>query len=113
MKKYICECCGGEIDRVKMKCRYCGTQYGEEFDRSIRIETFRNPVKTFSACVEVPDEMMRDKDGAERALNVLAKELAKAIPQVMEVRTEYNPERHTSQLRGTIKVIQPVNVSNI
>lgn len=113
MKKYICECCGGEIDRATMKCLYCGTPYREEFDRPIRIETFRNPVKTFNACIEVTDEMMRDKDGAEYALSVLAKELANAIPPMMEVRYESNPVWHTARLRGTIKIVQPVNVSDI
>lgn len=104
----MCECCGGQIDRVKMQCKYCGTQYREEFDRPIRIETFRNPVRTFSACVEVDSKV-----NAEYAIKVLANELSEVIPSVMEVRTEYDPRMMTNRVYGRIKVIQPVNVSDI
>ncbi len=108
MDKYICDCCGGQFDISTMKCPYCGTQYKKDDDHIIRIETFRNPVKTFSACVEVTD-----KEGLDYALNVLSKELAKAIPSVMEVRTEYDPRSMTNRVSGRIKVVQPVNVSDI
>lgn len=108
MEKYVCECCGGQIDRVKMQCKYCGTQYKENYDRPIRIETFTNPVRTFSACVEV-----ESKENAEYAIKALANELSKVIPSVMEVRTEYDPRIMTNRVYGRIKVIQPVNVSDI
>lgn len=112
MEKLVCECCGGQIDAATMKCRYCGTQYRDENDRIVRIETFRNPVKVFSASLLVEDDLMRRKDGAEYAVKMLANELAKSIPSVMEVRSEYDPIRMATKMQGIIKVVQPVNVSN-
>lgn len=110
MDKYICECCGGQIDPSTMTCRYCGTQYKRDDDRIIRIDTFTNPVHTFKACVAVPNEMMREDFGRELAINSLVSELSNVIPSHMLVASEYDYEHHITRLSGTIKIVHPVNV---
>lgn len=116
MDKYICGCCGGRINRSTMTCEYCGTQYKEENNNIIRIETFRNPVRTFQAKVAIPDSWFREFDAEEvskMAVKELANELAKAIPPMMEVYQEYDPSYMQHILKGRIKIVQPVNGGKI
>lgn len=46
MKPLICQCCGGQIDAVTMKCRYCDTVYVDEYEQIRRIKQENNSIKT-------------------------------------------------------------------
>ena len=46
MKPLICQCCGGQIDPVTMKCRYCDTVYVDEYEQIRRIKQENNSIKT-------------------------------------------------------------------
>lgn len=110
MKKYLCECCGGHINEKTMTCEFCGTKYKLD-DEVIRIETFRNPVRTFTACVEMDDDSLREV-GAETAskiiVNKLTAELSKAISRNMVVESEHDIHYMRHRIRGTIKMVEPI-----
>ena len=114
MKKYLCECCGGHINEKTMTCEFCGTKYKRD-DDVIRIETFRNPVRTFTACAEMDDDII-DYMGAETAskiiVNKLTAELSKAIWSNMVVESEHDIHNMRHRIRGTIKMVEPKEQSS-
>lgn len=112
MNKYICPCCGGRINRASMTCEYCGTGFKEEHDNLIRIETFRNPVRTFEAKVSVPDNWFSEfgiESVSKLAVEELVHELSKSIAPMMEVHNEHDLRTMSNIFSGRIKIIQPVN----
>ena len=114
MEKYLCECCGGHINPTTMTCEFCGTKYKRD-DTVIRIETFRNPVRTFTACAEMEDDFIHDI-GAETAskiiMNELTLKLSKAIWSNMVVESEQDMARRVHRIRGTIKMVEPIEQSS-
>lgn len=116
LKPLVCKCCGGTINRKTMKCEYCGTAYERQGDDVIiRVETFRNPVRTFTACVGVDDnEISQDPDRiAYIAMHRLIEELSKTIAPNLVLQTYHDTSRMQTKVYGTIKIVQPVNVSPI
>lgn len=112
MNKYICQCCGGRINPTTMKCEYCGTEYKKEADKIIRIETFTNPVRTFSAKVAIPDNWFREfgvESVSKLAVEQLVKELSESIAPMMEVYSDHDIATMQHTFSGRIKIIQPVN----
>ena len=118
--KYICECCGGKINRATMTCEYCGTQYKEDPRRDgiIKVETFRNPIHTYTKLARIPKEEIQRMStvmGAEAAtrrvtdyvMREMTQQFAECIMQDMSM--EYYNDRATNQYvaRGTIKVVSP------
>lgn len=112
MDKYICECCGGKINRATMICEYCGTQYKEDLvnDTVIRIETFHNPVETLRASVIVPDEQMRlmgvDK-ASEWVVRQLANKFSEHISKYMILEDRFEPYERQYRVTATVKMVIP------
>ncbi len=111
MDKYICSCCGGKVNRVTMTCEYCGTQYKEENNNLIRLETFRNPVQTLAAKFQISHEhILQDpKMISEYAIKRLANNFADVIAPYMDVYHSYDPCTKTHSLDARIKVVIPIN----
>ena len=113
MKKYVCECCGGQINPATMKCEYCGTQYKHDIENHvIRLETYINPVDTFRAEVQYTDkelEFVPLETVSEHAMRSLVGKLSESIANNMVVQHEYDPLTRCHYVRGTIKVIRPEN----
>lgn len=121
MEKYVCDCCGGSIDPSTLTCEYCGTKYKRDKSeynsalyQPIRIETYHNPVNTYTACVDIDDyDIFRygPEYASKRAVEVLSNELAKSIALNMTIDEDpcltIGPFRH--RIYGTIKMIKPVN----
>lgn len=113
---YVCECCGGKVNPATLTCEYCGTKYKRDSaDRVPRlyVETFSNPVRTFSA-VTLMDRndlhLLGPHEASKVAVNALTHELAQAIPSHMLVESEYDPEHMAYKVRGTIKLVEPAKV---
>lgn len=110
MKEYICTHCGGHILPHSMKCEYCGTRYKVEEGEILRIETFQNPVETFTAVEAIPEEMLytlgAEKAG-EMALHHLSQKLAKCIVPMMQIETRRDYQHFLQEVRATIKIVRP------
>lgn len=116
MKDYTCTHCGGQINPQTMKCEYCGTQYKIENDQILRIETFHNPVETFSAAEVISREMilkLGPENASEYAMHHLASKLAECISTVMQVTTKYDYNRDLQMVRGTVKFVRPENLEEL
>ena len=112
MDKYICECCGGKINRATMTCEYCGTQYKEDLvnDAVIRIETFHNPVDTLRASVIVPDEQMRlmgADNASEWVVRQLAHKFSEHISKYMVLENRFEPYERQHFVTATVKMVIP------
>ena len=116
MNKYICECCGGQINRSTMKCEYCGTAYKEEFDNVIRIETFRNPIREYKASIILPNEMVNqlgEKETANFATVSLVGKLAEALKENMILNVENDVLMCGQKVTGYVKIVHPVQISDM
>lgn len=113
---YICDRCGGHINRATMQCEYCGTRFREENDNVIRIETFRNPVREFSVKAVIPDFYVREM-GCEAAsricMNELTQKMAECLPQLMNVRVEMISAQNLVAATATLKGIVPVETGGL
>lgn len=115
--RYTCQCCGGRLNRRTMNCEYCGTQY-EYNDRMnvIRVETFRNPIKTLACRTVLPREHAIAL-GAENASQIMkcsiANQLADALTDVMAYQVTYDPDYQQYTMDARIKAIIPVQQDKI
>ena len=106
MKPYICPQCGGQVNRVKMICEYCGTQFREE-DNAIRIVTYHPGVHTLGANVMIDREAleMQPQEAAEFAIKSMARSFAEGIAQYMDVKTSDDPINHTVKFYARLRVL--------
>ena len=114
MDKYICECCGGKVNRATMTCEYCGTQYKEEDNNLIRFETYRNPIQKLVVSASYPEEAFKEnpKEMAEYAIRNMSYKFAECIAPYMVMATEYEPEYHKRRIYGQIRIVVPKEGSN-
>ena len=114
--KYICQCCGGKINRVNMTCEYCGTQYKEDYSgQIIQLETFTNHVKKLVCRTAMPRENVEflGVDYAVRSMKrQMLDDLTDALSDVMSYRVEYDPCERVYSMYGILKAIIPVDDEN-
>ena len=109
MDKYICQCCGGKINRITMTCEYCGTQYEQINNNVFRIERVKLPVREFAVRTVIPSYISDPQEVAEIALHRTANELAKIIAPYCEYYRDYEPYLMQDRIQARIKLIQPIN----
>lgn len=110
MKKMQCENCGGHINKSTMRCEYCGTQYTkDEHENVVRIETFTNPIRVYKAQTAMHSDVVRSnpKMASEYAVKELARNLADAIAENMEVETEYDPRLMMHRMTAKVRIVEP------
>lgn len=108
MKKYICPCCGGHINQLKLQCEYCGTQFEDENNPLLRVETFTSPVDTLCCNVLVAQEDI--EKSKEIVCQQIAHDIAKRISKnYTQYDIEYDPQTQYYTVRAVIKVIKPIN----
>ena len=111
MDKYICECCGGQIDPHTMRCEYCGTQYEKNNENVYRIETFNSPVHTFESVYEIDDDVLSHyspQDISRIVMNRLSDQLAQIITPYCEYETVRDFRNFSHKVRARIKIVEPV-----
>jgi hypothetical protein len=114
MDKLICQCCGAPLDPKTLICSYCGTAHkrnNDYLDRPIMIETFRQPVETFTTSVMFDNEllMMNPEMASCVAMREVTNKLAESLMHMVcfESRRDFRYGL-TTEVRGTIKVVRPV-----
>jgi hypothetical protein len=112
-KAYICQCCGGTINRDTMKCEYCGTEYEKNDDQvRLRIETFQNPVETLACQVGITDEDMialGPEEASKLAMQKMCRQLSECLAPFINMRVEHDPCTRIHHLEGRLKIVRPVN----
>ena len=111
MNKYVCDCCGGQINPYTMKCDYCGTQYKKENEQVFRIETFQGRVQTFKSAYNITDEYLvrHPKEASELAIRHVANQLADIIAPYCEYEVEDDPIIRQKRIYARIKIVEPMN----
>lgn len=111
MDKYKCSCCGGNINRATMICEYCGTRYKEEQESVIKIETFRNPVRTLASRVAMDKYFLTKspEEASEYAIRTLARQFAEYIAPYMDIQCSFDRLTDHAVLDAQIKVVEPIN----
>ena len=111
VKPLKCPNCGGNINRSKMVCEYCGTQFKKDIDPNvIRIETFHPQTEVLRGTVMLSAEevyLIGKEDSAKMATEVLADKLAQAIAPFMEIHTQLDPKTLTYRFDGRVRVLRP------
>lgn len=113
LKPYICKCCGGRINVVKMRCEYCGTDYEDNSLKRIKFETVRPGQHTIRTQIELDmNKMGRNPEAArDYALRALRDQLADGLLGFMNIQTSesFDPRYlgRTQIIRGEVRVIDP------
>lgn len=111
MKAMICDCCGGQIDPITLKCKYCQTAYERDLnDEIIRIETFQNPIKIFGSQMLIDDyiiEMLGENEASKVVKKELSLKLARAIAECMEIRCVHDPVHMRREVSARIRIVEP------
>lgn len=112
MKKLTCICCGAPINRITKRCDYCGTEYDiRGDDPMIRIETYTNPVKEYSASVLVNREIavMCGEDYMKYAIERLAHEMMPAVLEGMQIQIGevWSGGFNDMKVSGRIRIVIP------
>lgn len=110
MKPLICPNCGGKINRSRMKCEYCGTEFKEEHGDLIRIETVHCNTKVLAVSAVIPDETIHyAKEEELRYIvgNELTYKLAEALVPMLDLQVEKDPAHRRHFVRGRIRVVEP------
>lgn len=108
---YICPQCGGQIDRARMVCMHCGTQFKEHTD-VIKIVAERPGVHTLTATAALQDEVIAQL-GAEKASEIALKEIARkmsnAIMPYLSVQTSDKQllSDNCMVVRGRLRILDP------
>ena len=79
LKPLTCPNCGGKVNRAKMVCEYCGTQFSNaEINMGIfRVEHYTSPTRIFETRVEIPHEATIAL--GEKSVEYAQKEVAKKM----------------------------------
>ena len=111
MKAMICSQCGGSINRVTMRCEYCGTRYFEA-GGELRVMHYQGQrPEVLHVDVELRTELLasiRDAHDVSRlAYSEITRRLAEALEPYVEYEIRENPFLCTHQVRGRVRVLPP------
>ncbi len=112
MEQLKCPNCGGNINRAKMVCEYCGTQFKKDHETNdyLRIETFRPGIEVLKARIIIPHGFvceMGEEDVATLARKEMVKQIAESLDVYMDVRSSFDIARFEHHIEGQIRVARP------
>ena len=113
MDRYVCQCCGGVIDRHTMKCEYCGTTYKADYEtQRLYVETYTNPVRTLRVGATLRSEdlhLLGEQKATEVLTHRLQEQLAESLLPLMRYETTFDPEYRQYKIYGDLKAVVPIN----
>jgi len=110
LKPLICDKCGGQIDRVTLTCKMCGTQYVlDENMKPVRLEVSECRLVTIGSCVAIPKYSLADhpEECTEYTLRELASKMAEKILPLMELQSMYDPKYNEYVTYARLRVAEP------
>ena len=117
MKNLKCECCGAplKINPISIYyegyiCDYCGSKYKADNEGVIRIETYRNPVRTLMAKTYVSDDVTKgigEEKAAEYSIKNLTRNLAESLAPMLTIEKEYDPQYMRHIITAKVRVVEP------
>lgn len=110
MKPYICTQCGGRINPAKMRCEYCGTQYEQQYDRIVRVETYQIQPVTLQATASYPKELIDVVGAADISREMcgrMARDIAEELTKYIDYQVQEDPCADRLIARGRVRVLPP------
>lgn len=113
LKPLTCPNCGGKVNRAKMVCEYCGTQFSNaEINMGIfRVEHYTSPTRVFSAEVIIPNELhaLAPEDVIPYAKKEIAEKLVDRLLQgdMIEFRSEMDLRACEQIISARLRVLDP------
>lgn len=113
LQALICKCCGGQIEKHNLTCKFCGTQYRQNYIGTLEIINTNRPIRFINNAVIIPREVIeRDADKAiEYTLHRLAEKLAESLLPLSERVQEYRPHEDSYIFNMRIGVLEPKDQS--
>ena len=110
MEALKCPNCGGNIDRSRMICPYCGTQFKRDEPDVLRIATYTPGTEVVKSHI-VLDECFLDQLGKETTSEMIVREMSRKIADAlipfMEVEIQHDPRRLEEHVTGRVRVLRP------
>ena len=105
----ICDCCGGHIDKITLKCNSCGTQYRIKSNGMLEFVTYPRKVKFMTDAVIIPRFIVESdmEKAMEYSLHQLAERLVEHIMPLCEWVQEYDPRTQSYYLHMRIGLAEP------
>lgn len=105
-----CPNCGGNIDRSRMICPYCGTQFKRDEPDVLHIATYQPGTGVLESHI-VLDEYFIEEVGRETASELIVRELTRKIADALvpytEVEISHDPASLKAHAYGRVRVIKP------
>ena len=103
-----CPNCGAPINRVTMRCEYCGTVFREDGYRQLKIIHSPHAVP-LKAVVSVPYEIHRldDKEAESIIRNELLNAMRSNLTEYMDIVCEEDPQTWSYRCIGRLRVVPP------
>ena len=110
MEQLKCPNCGGNVDRVRMTCPYCGTQFKKDEPDVLRIATYTPGTEVLKSYI-VLDEMVFNQLGRENASEMIVREMSRKIADAlipfMEVEVQHDLRRLEAHVCSRVRVLRP------
>ena len=111
VKQFKCQNCGAPINRARMVCEYCGTQYERKYgDNTVRFVVDRPGVHRIAAAVRVNEEDLRrmPPEATEKyIMDRMRKNIADGLLGYLEMAVEEDPMSFSRIFRGDVRVLDP------
>ncbi len=105
-KELKCPNCGAPINRLTMRCDYCGSVFKMDVHNVI-YQVEHPKVVPLKAVMKVDDDIVM-LDGYERCLvDHIADSLADKIAKYMEVDIQHDPARCQVTVSGRVRIVPP------
>ncbi len=104
-----CPNCGAPINRITMRCEYCGAVFKEDVP-NIVVQMERSKVVPFRAEAFIDYYISEHvpKEGLTRMVSSeLTRKIADGLSQLMEIKVQDDPLRNGTVIMGTVRVVPP------
>ena len=102
-----CLNCGAPLNRRTMVCEYCGTRYKRDGEEVPMLREYFQPrVETLYCTARLDRLYLKEPELAKmRAMDCIAKGLAKEILKHIELTTVHDPHSFDDIIKGRIKIV--------
>lgn len=109
LEPYICPQCGGKVDRIRMVCEACGTQFREK-DQIIRIQADQPGTHVITASFQIDEYMALDmglEEVSQIAVKEVSRKIADGLTPFITFRAEHVIDSMQYRLTGRLKILDP------
>lgn len=112
MEQLKCPNCGGNINRSRMICEYCGTQFKEDKDNILHFVRCEHRIDVLGSRISIPASFFHNyefnsKEAAEYVTNYFASEFAKSMRPYLDMNTSFDMDELAYVVNAQVRVVRP------